>query len=228
MAKIKLGVMIGQASGSLGSTVFSHNRGGTYVRLRSVPVQPGSAPQLLRRAVLSALSSDWATLTEANRLSWKVWAQNNPVVDTLGDKRILTGHMAYIQLNARLQGLGWPTFDTPPVEAAPPALTGLSIAASVASQNVVVTFAPSPIGAGNMLWITACKTPTATINYIKNLLRWVDADTVLGGSPYTCTAIATILGALTLNERVIVHVSVFDNQTGLLSTPREARCTVGA
>jgi len=228
MAKIRLGTIVGQISGSAGATTFSHGRFGAYIRLRSIPVQPNSGPQLLRRATLTGLSSAWGTLDVTKRLAWKVWAQNNPITDRLGDKRILSGAMAYVQCNARLQPLGWPTFDVPPVVPAPSALTSLSITASVATQNVTVAFAPSPIGAAHMLWICGCKTPTPTINYIKNLLRWLDADTVLVGTPYTLTAFATKLGALTLGERAIVWCSVFDTATGLLSTPMEARCNVAA
>ena len=228
MAKIKLGALAGQVSGSIGAETYAHNRFGSYIRLRSIPVQPDSARQLMRRAVLSALSSDWSTLTAGNRLSWKMWAQNNPIVDSLGDKRILSGHMAYVALNARLQGLALPTFDTPPVQAASPALTGLSIAASVATQEVTVTFTPANLPADDMLYIKACKTPTPTINYIKNLLRFLGADAVLGGSPYTCTAVATVCGALTLDETIILMVAVLDNKTGLLSPFRQARCQVAA
>lgn len=228
MAKIRLGQMVGQVSGSIGATTYSHGRFGPYVRLRSIPVQPNSAPQLLRRATLSGLSSAWGALGATTKLSWKVWAQNNPITDRLGDKRILSGAMAYVQCNARLQPLGWPTFSTPPTVPAPSALTNLSITASVATQNVSVAFGPSPIGAGKMVWICGCKTPYASINYVKNLLRWLDADTVLGGTPYTLTAFATKLGILTLAECAIVWCSVFDTATGLLSTPLEARCNVAA
>jgi hypothetical protein len=228
MAKIKLGAMVGQVSGSVGCETYSHNRFGTYTRLRSIPVQPNTAAQLLRRAVLSARSSAWGALLAANRKSWAVWAQNNPMVDKLGDKRILSGHMAYVQCNTRLEALGWPTFDTPPIQPAPSALSSCSISASVATQNVTVNFGPSPIGAGNMLWIVGCKTPTPTINYIKNLLRWIDADTALAGTPYTCTAFPTVCGALVLGEQIHALISVFDNQSGLISTPRRVTCAVAA
>jgi len=226
MAKIKLGALAGQVSGSIGSETYSHNRFGAYVRLRSIPVQPNSAAQLMRRAELATRSAAWSALGDSTRLSWKVWAQNNPIVDRLGDKRILDGHMAFVMCNARLAPLGWPTFTTPPIKAAPTALTSLSITASAATQNVTIAFAPSPIGAGLMLWIQACKQPTASVNYVKNLLRWIDADTVLGGTPYTCTAFATKCGVMTSGETAIMWINVLDTATGLLSPPREARCTI--
>jgi hypothetical protein len=228
MAKVKYGAIVGQVSGSIGASTHGHNRFGNYIRQRSIPVQPNSGQQLMRRAVLGTQSAAWAGIGATNMLGWKTWAQNNPIVDTLGDKRILTGHMSFVMANCRLEGLGWPTFATPPVKAHPNAPTSISITATVASQNVSIAFAPSPLGAGLMLWIRACKTPLATKNYVKNLLRWVDADTVLGGTPYTCTAVATKLGALTLNERIILWVSVLDTATGLISPPLEARCTVTA
>jgi hypothetical protein len=228
MAKIKLGTIVGQISGSAGATTFAHGRFGAYIRLRSIPVQPDSTPQLQQRAALSHLASEWGTLNATKRLAWKVWGQNNPITDRLGDKRVLSGAMAYVQCNARLQRLALPTFDTPPVAPAPSALTSLSISASVATQNVTVSFAPSPIGANHMLSIFGCKTPTPTINYIKNLLRWLDAETVLGGTPYTLTNFAAKLGTLSLGECAIVWCYVLDGANGLQSTPIEARCTVAA
>jgi hypothetical protein len=171
-------------------------------------------------------SAAWAGIGATNQLGWRSWAQNNPIVDTLGDKRILTGHMAFVACNSRLKQIALPTFNTPPAAAHPTPLITLGITASVSTQNVILTFTPTPLWGGGVMWIRGCVTPKATINYVKNLLRFVEA--FADNSPYTCTTVATKLGALTLGQRVILWVSRLDSLTGLMSQPIEARCTVTA
>lgn len=228
MAKVKLGALAAQVSGSIGGDTWSHNRFGNYVRLRSIPVQPESAAQLDRRAALATWSSYWSTLSASIRLSWKVWAQNNPIVDRLGDKRILSGHMAFVALNSRLDTVGGSLVTNPPVVAAPYALQTLTIAASVATQQVTLTYTATPIGAGHVLYTWAAKTPTPTINYVKNLLRFVDTSGDNQASPCACANIATKLGALTLGETIIVRVALMEYASGQISTFQEARCQVAA
>jgi len=227
MAKVKYGAIVGQVSGSIGASTHGHNRFGNYIRQRSIPVQPNTGLQLAQRAVLGTESAAWANLLAAQRKSWAVWSQNNPIVDVLGDKRILTGHMAFVMCNSRLKQIALPTFDTPPAKATPTALTTLSLTATVSLQDCNLTFTPSPLWSGGILWIRGCKTPTASINYVKNLFRFVEAAAPTN-SPYNCTLVADVLGTLALGERIILWVSRMDSTTGLISPPREARCTVTA
>jgi hypothetical protein len=228
MAKIKLGALVGQVSGSVGAGTFSHNRFGPYIRLRTIPVQPDSGLQLAQRDFFANMSSAWSGIGATNQLSWRGWAQNNPIVDSLGDKRVLSGHMAYVSLNARLKQIALPTFNTPPTKAAPTGLNTFSITASVASQLVTLAFTPSPLWSGGVFWIRGCKVPYASINYVKNRLRFVEAAAPGGATPYDCAAVATRLGALTLNEIIVLWVARLDSTTGLISPPLEARCGVGA
>lgn len=228
MAKVKYGAIVGQVSGSIGASTHGHNRFGNYIRQRSIPVQPDSGTQLARRATMAAQSSAWGSLTAAQRKAWSVWAENNPIVDTLGDKRILSGHMAYVACNARLRQIAVATSDSPPIIPMPVALVSLTTAASQATQVVTITFSASPVPANHALWITACKTPTASINYVKNLLRFVQCTAAAGGSPLDSGAFGPILGTMTQGETLITHIAMFNLTNGLLSPPLEHRCTIGA
>ena len=51
MAKIKFGMMMTDASGKLGGQVFSKNRGGSYVRTKSTPVNRQSSAQMNVRGI---------------------------------------------------------------------------------------------------------------------------------------------------------------------------------
>lgn len=228
MAKIKLGQVVAQASGSVGGTVFSRNRFGPYIRNRSIPVQPESGKQLARRAALSAASAQWSTLVANVRKAWLVWAQNNPIVDALGDKRTLDGHQAFTMLATRLLGWGWNMPTTPPIIPVPVEITGVSMVASAATGEVTYTFAPTPLAANCHLWISGCKTPTASVNYIKNLLRWMDSSNAAQTSTYVQTNFGTIAGTLVSGDNLIARVAVCDHTTGLLSVPRECRVICGA
>jgi hypothetical protein len=101
MALIVPGTGIGQASGKLGALVFSHNRGGAYVRARSMPTQPGGKYQDGIRACVEAASKGWRTRTDAERAAWVTWADGHPMPNRVGQSIRLQGNAAYVQINAR-------------------------------------------------------------------------------------------------------------------------------
>jgi hypothetical protein len=97
--------MIGGMSGSLGGLVASHNKGGTYLRRRSVPTDPGSTAQTQVRNALGALAQDWtAVLSPSQRAGWDTYAAGVSWVDSLGQTIQLSGINMFIRSNApRLQ-----------------------------------------------------------------------------------------------------------------------------
>jgi len=101
MAKIKLGALAGEISGSIGCYTFSHNRGGPYVRLRNVQDKFTTPMANAVKGAMEQLSKIWRELPEADRAAWTTWASNNPVVDSLGEKRVLTGSQAFFMLTWR-------------------------------------------------------------------------------------------------------------------------------
>lgn len=104
--------LLAQASGSLAGTVFSHNRGGQYMRNRSIPTNPSTARQASVREALSTLVYAWSnTLSEAQRTAWTAYADNTPVLNRLGDSIRLTGQQMFVRCGTvRLQaGLSAPT-----------------------------------------------------------------------------------------------------------------------
>ena len=87
---IRMG-MGGQLSGSVGGVVASHNKGGQYLRNRSIPVNPNSVAQQLVRATFSAAAIDWAELTVAQRAAWEAYAVETPVLNRLGESITVAG-----------------------------------------------------------------------------------------------------------------------------------------
>jgi hypothetical protein len=105
-----------QRSGSIGATVYSHNRSGQYIRARSVPVNPNTERQVDVRNAARSLSINWENLlTQGERDAWDVYAANVGWVNKLGDAIHLTGLNHYIRSNTQSLAIGKPRIDAAPV-----------------------------------------------------------------------------------------------------------------
>jgi hypothetical protein len=130
-----------QRSGSMGATVYSHNRSGAYIRARTVPVNPNTDRQVAVRNAVRALAIGWEnTLTQAQRDEWSVYAASLAWQNHLGQTINLTGLNHYIRSNTpRIQG-GQPRVDDgPKIINLGAAELGLGAIASEATQLITVT-----------------------------------------------------------------------------------------
>lgn len=124
----------GQLSGSVGGVVASHNRGGQYLRNRSIPVNTNTDLQQLVRGFLTAASQTWRTLTDAQRGGWTAYAASTPVLNRLGESITLSGHGMYVRCNAfRLSAGGSQVTSAPPVPGSVDLGGSRTIVASAAS-----------------------------------------------------------------------------------------------
>lgn len=86
------------ASGSIGSTVYSRNQYGQYVRNRTTPTQPDTSKQTAARTRFAAAITSWqSTLTAAERQSWEKYASQTNSFDPLGQPQKLSGMQAYLR-----------------------------------------------------------------------------------------------------------------------------------
>jgi len=131
-----------QRSGSIGATVYSHNRFGQYVRARSVPVNPQSSRQQVARNTLRTLMAAWsAALTAAQRAEWTAYADAVSWLNRLGDTVTLTGIAHYLRSNAAILAAGLTRVDDGPAVLALPAGPGtFTVTASEATQQISVAF----------------------------------------------------------------------------------------
>jgi len=229
MAKFTPGAMTGAISGSLGSTVFSHNAGGPYMRLRAIPTNPQTARQMLIRSCVAQLSANWQNLTAAIQASWNSWALTNPVTNTLGSKTQLTGHQAYIACNLRLLAIGNPVATAAPANPAPDPFTSLTVTAAAGAGTASLAYTATPTAAGVGVWVTACKLASPGIVYVKNRLKFLVNAGAAHASPLDIAATLTALfGTLVEGEKVVCNGFTFNVSTGLLSQPLQASCIVAA
>jgi hypothetical protein len=174
------------------------------------------------RASLSNLSTAWSGLTSGERLAWKEWADQNPIVDALGQVQNLAPNAAFIQLNARLLFIGTPAVNSPPITVAPDALTALTATVDIGVGGTFeLAFTATPLGAAESLWIQAAVTNSAGINYVTNRLRALPTSPAAQASPFdTQAVIEARFGTLVVGVTVHQWISVLDQNSGLLSPPR--------
>jgi len=142
MALFKSGI-IASASGSAGGYTFSHNRGGMYIRNRSIPTNPNSGFQQVIRAALVSLTSKWGeVLTEAQRDAWTVYADQVLIPNSFGDPRAISGIAHYVRCNVSRIQAGLTRVDNAPTifnlgDVTQPTIAGLTppAALTVAFDN---------------------------------------------------------------------------------------------
>ncbi len=131
-----------QRSGKQGGIVWSHNRGGPYVRNRAIPTNPNTARQVAVRNAMRSLTIAWdITLTQAERDAWDVYASNVTWTNRLGQTISLTGLNHYVRSNTpRVQNALARIDAAPAIFDLAAAELALSVTASAATQDLSVGF----------------------------------------------------------------------------------------
>lgn len=123
-----IGLLSSAASGKLGGVVASHNRGGTYFRHHSIPVQPRTAAQRLVRNQLAAFSSAFKALTGAQIAGWNALGSTVTLKSALGTTYNPTGQQLFVSCNKHLAELGIATLlTTAPTIPTIPGITAFTI-----------------------------------------------------------------------------------------------------
>lgn len=177
--------ILGEISGKLGANVFSHNKGGGYIRVKGNPTNPNSTRQQETRGWLAELSAAWASLTDEERNAWDTWAANNPLTDPLGQQYYRTGHQCYVGLNCRLKDAAIALVDVPPVQGVPVTLTTFTVTQSSTTQ-ISVAFVPAlPSGDALYVWMSLPQEGEGDPNFRQ--ARLVGYSAVDAGTPVVMT-----------------------------------------
>jgi post-segregation antitoxin (ccd killing protein) len=220
MAKFTPGPTIGAASGSVGGTVYSRNRYGAYLRNRAVPVTSTTQEALNAKGRLAAQSEAWRALNDEQRAAWNTYTQTNPVTGPLGMSQVLTGHAAYVGINARLARAGDTLLSLPPVSTAPTALATLSATYDVGAGTTVLTFTATPLAAGVRLWVKYAVVDSTGINYVENLFKLCTVTSAAQATGYDYESdVEARFGTLSVGQKLVIRAHTFDGATGLLSAP---------
>src|SRR6266571_5868977 len=184
--------LVTAASGKIRGMVASHNRGGTYLKGKTIPVNPSSVLQGIVRGALRTAINAWTTvLTSAQRAAWLTYAQNTPFTDTLGNTIQLTGQNAYLrQAVVRTQASLAPISPGPTVfdlgTFTPPTLT---LTAGAGTATLAFSTADAWVGDGTLtaMMVWTSNPQNGSVNFFKGPFRF--AGMILGGatSPATLT-----------------------------------------
>lgn len=110
--KIKYSALVSDARGKLNGSVASKNRYGQYLRNKITPVNPQTNHQMAVRGQFGALSSQWSSLTQKQRDSWKTAGEDSPETNIFGDTVILQPNVFFIKRNMLLTTAGLPVIET--------------------------------------------------------------------------------------------------------------------
>lgn len=172
------GTIVGQASGSIASLTFSHNRGGQYIRNRSIPTNPSTAQQQAVRNLVGTLTSRWQqTLTSAQRDAWNTYASNVPITDALGEPRNVGGLGMYVRSNTPRMQASIAVVDTAPIifdlgSGTIPTFTSLVGSTDIATIAFTNTDAwATAVGGYLLLYLSRPQSPA--INFFKGPYRFM-------------------------------------------------------
>lgn len=222
-----------QRSGKQGGVVFSHNRGGPYVRSRAVPVNPMSSRQIAVRNNLQNLAIHWNnTLTQAQRDGWGVYAQNLSWQNRLGEAIVLTGANMYLRSNAAVLQAGLTRIDdAPTIYTLATAEQALVPSAAEATQDLSIAYDDtaawcSEDGAAELIYMGLPK--NTGVNYFSGPYRLLKV--ILGNSTTPPTspeaAIATVF-PFAQNNAIWIRSRIL-RADGRLSTFAQSRFLAGA
>lgn len=232
MALIKLGGGVADVRGSIGGTVFSKNRYGSYARNRTIPVDPGSTKQTKIRAVMGQVRDAWFnTLTTAQRAAWAVYAANVPVTNRIGETINLTGWNMFARTaSCLLYNDESIVADAPTDFSLAEQDSTLAITVSEATQQVSVAFDDTmdwvdEDDAHLLVYVSRPQNPT--VNYFKG--PYQIAGSVDGDSTTAPTSPATIAlpFAAVSGQKIFAQCRIV-RADGRLSEPFRVNCTAGA
>ncbi len=164
-----------QASGSIGGTTYSRNRGGMYRRARAIPVNPNSVGQQRVRSIFSSLAAAWKdVLTVGQRDQWTAYAISTPAIDVLGDPITYTGQQMFIRCNSVRMNAGADMVADGPSTSGLLSLSPPDLKATAGSVTISVEFDDSDSWAnednGGMV-IQVSRQVSPAINYFKGPYR---------------------------------------------------------
>lgn len=134
MAKLKMGALFAEVSGSIGQLVFSKWKGLPYARYKAATIMnPMSAHQAQVRNCLATSTQLWWTLTDIQRAKWEEYAQGQGKAGAdqkaVGTKCLIkprgvlqSGYNAFIGANLITDSIDQPRVVIPSTLAKPPGI----------------------------------------------------------------------------------------------------------
>jgi len=185
MAKYLPGAFTPIISGGVGATVFSHNSSGTYIKNKTIPINPSTIYQVSARSLFTTYSQLWRTLSPANQALWNAFAIANPIVDRVGSLITISGINMYIRCNSNIINGGGSAILAPPFGIAVPAVLTLTGTCIAAAQ--ILTFTPTPVPVGSAMFCWATAPQSLGKSFVRSQFRLYHISAAAVASPLTVT-----------------------------------------
>lgn len=172
--------LTGAMSGSAGGITASRNKGGQYLRRRSVPVNSRTPEQQAARTNFGTAVQLWTeATTPAQREAWNVYAAATPTLDSLGNTIQLTGQQRFVAANslALLVGAG-AILDAPTIfntGFAPSSLASVNL--DDPTVEISLNF-DAPIEAAGVLLLFLARPQNASRSRVPSTFRFVGSTEV--------------------------------------------------
>jgi len=224
MAKIVLGVALSSISGSVEGTTFARNRGGSYMRNKTVPTQPQTSAVQTRRAILSGLAASWAqTLTDDQRAGWSEYSRQVTLPDSLGQQRNAGGLGMFVRGNSLLVLAGAaPVLDAPSLMEVGPVISNFTVAPSVATADVTIAAFGPALPITDLVLFFAGPPINPGRNFFKGPYNFIGANTV-----DTANAAYAVIKPLVLALDMFVR-AVIVTADARVGTSKTVRATIAA
>lgn len=224
--KLKFGAIVVDGSGKIGGHVVSKNRGGKYLRTKVTPTNPSTVAQQNARALLSSLSTAWADLTEAQRLSFNNAVASFSTTDIFGDIKNPSGFNLYVKLNANLSNAGLAGIITAPEKIEVP-YTVINVAtASIASTAMTIEFGSAAYD-GEIVLVSATPSLSLGKSNVNSEFRGIGAFLVAAGEVDVYDAYIAKFGVPSIGGNVTIKVEPVV-ATGQKGTAQTAKVVVSA
>ena len=231
MAIFKVGLVVSDIKGTSGGTVFSANKGGNYTRRYKKPTNRNSEKQHAVRSAFGSMTGAWRTLTELQRSSWNEGAVHFPMMNKLGESKILSGQQLFNKLNNNLIQLGQSILETCPIPQSFPEVS-VVVDSNVTTGNVLtVTISydgATEVPADFSCIVNATASMSAGINspqkgLFKKIAVFEAAEDT--GSSSIVAAYNGEFGALITGDTIFVGVTIVNTISGEASTMITAKST---
>ena len=156
MAIVKYGALITEIKGKVGGQVFQNGNAGFVLRNKNSRPGAASISRLAATNGMSAISSSWRLLTDAQRLAWAAATENWLFLNRYGETYEGSGYQMFCAYNRRLALAEQSTVLVPGVPGVAP--DPVSIEADFSANNMAVAWDTNP-GANGIFLVYASKMP---------------------------------------------------------------------
>jgi hypothetical protein len=214
MAKVKFSALISEMRNKLNGSVFSRNRAGNYLRNKVTPVNPQTSFQTAVRALLTAASQAWRTLSVSQRLAWNSAVANFQGTDIFGDVKTPSGINLWNKLYINAGTIGAAPLSVPPSLVSSPEVPSESVSTSTTGAVTVSDPVLNSVPNGMSLVLRMTPSVSAGKNFLKGKARIIAVLAQGTGLPYNAsTPYANKFGVITAGEKIGWELSYIDNVT---------------